>query len=217
MLDIYLVSASSVIVGQLAPGPNLLAVAAVALGAGPRVAMATALGVALTVFAWVAFAALGLTALLGVAPQALIVMKVVGGAYLIVLGARALLSAWAARRAGRAAISATTRAAPLTVRQAFWRGVLVNATNVKAALMWAAVATFMFGAGLEPVAVLAFAPIGAVTALLVYGISAYAFSRGAARRLYARFAAAFEVAFAAAFGAVGAALLFGAARDAARP
>jgi threonine/homoserine/homoserine lactone efflux protein len=52
MLEAYLVTLAGVLLGQIAPGPNLLAVAGAALGQGRRAAGFVALGVATAIFAW---------------------------------------------------------------------------------------------------------------------------------------------------------------------
>lgn len=198
--SVYLLTLSGVILGQLAPGPNLLAVASVALGSGYRAAAATAIGVALVVFVWVAFAALGLSALIAVAPRLMDLMMLVGGLYLLFLAGRAFRGAVSPRHA-------LGHTATVTAAAAFRRGVCINATNPKSAMMWAAVGTFMVGAGLSPGEVLGFAPLGALSALAVYTAYAFLFSRGIARRAFACASRTFEAAFGVAFGFLGATLL----------
>lgn len=201
MIEIYLIALAGVVLGQLAPGPNLLAVASAALGAGRRQALAVAAGVASAVLGWVALATLGLAAFIALHPGVLVAMKLVGGAYLVWIAARALRAALAG---GPVALGG---AAEMSVRTAFVRGVLINVTNPKSAMMWAALATFLFGTGLSSAHVLLFAPMGAITALCVYGFYALVLSAPGPRRLHARFGRVFDAAFGAAFGAVGAALL----------
>lgn len=196
--QVYALTASGVILGQLAPGPNMLAVSSVALSAGRRQALAVALGVATVVAFWVVLSALGLAAVIAVYPWLLTLMKLVGGCYLLLLAARALA---AALRGG--AVRLQPSAASAGGWDAFRRGALINATNPKSALMWAAVSTFMFGSGLSWAEVLGFAPIGCLCALAVYGLYATLFSGGLMRRAYARFARAVEALFGAVFGVIG--------------
>src|SRR5918995_1082472 len=94
MLKVYLVTLAGLVLAQIAPGPNLLAVAGAALGRGRGTAMFVALGVATAIFIWVALAAFGLAALLAVYPSLLTGMKLVGGGYLCFLALRALVAAW---------------------------------------------------------------------------------------------------------------------------
>ena len=75
-------------------------------------------------------------------------------------------------------------------------------------MMWAAVATFLFGAGLTAWQVLVFAPIGAANGFLVYGLYALLFSTRTAHRGYARAARGIETLFAGAFGTMGGKLIY---------
>ena len=211
MLEVYLVVGGGVILGQLAPGPNLLAVAGAALASGRRPAFFLALGVACAVMVWVSVCVLGLATVLAVYPQLLVGMKLAGGLYLLYLALKAARVAASGAAAKLVADKHTISAAA-----AFRRGALINLTNPKSALMWTAVATFMFGAGLAASEVMAFAPIGSATAFAVYAVYAFVFSTGPARAFYARAAKLFEGLFAAAFGALGAALLWDGVRSASR-
>ena len=92
---------------------------------------------------------------------------------------------------------------------ASWRqGVLVVLTNPKAALMWSAVATFLFGSGLDTWQVALFGPIGATSGFMIYGCYAVLFSTGTAISLYKRFSRWFESVFSASFALLGGKLLF---------
>lgn len=198
MLEVYIVTLAGVMLGQIAPGPNLLAVAGAALGQGRRAAVFLALGVATAVFAWVMIAAFGLATLLAIYPFLLTAMKLLGGGYLCFLALKAL---HAAARGGDPAFRASQ--ANWTPLSAWRRGLLVNLTNPKSALMWGAVATFLFGSGLSAPQVLGFAPIGFVSALTVYGTYGVLFSSGLAKRAHASFARGAEALFGLAFGAIG--------------
>lgn len=202
MLEIYAVTLAGVLLGQIAPGPNLLAVAGAALGQGRRAAVLVALGVATAIFIWVTVAAFGLATLLIIYPPLLTAMKLLGGGYLCYLAVKALLTAG---RGGEPAFKANR--AEWTGLGAWRRGLLVNLTNPKSALLWGAVATFLFGSGLSGPQVLGFAPIGFISAFTVYGIYATLFSTGVAKRAYARFTRAIEALFGLAFGAIGGKLL----------
>lgn len=199
MVDVYLLVGAGVALGQLAPGPNLLAVAQTALVAGRRASVAVAAGVALVVFFWVSAATLGLAALLAALPALKTAVTVLGGAYLVYFGARAL---WRAVR-GRA----PDIAASIAVRSGFVKGALVNLTNVKSAMMWTAVASTLFTAGADTAGALLFAPIGAASAFAIYSMYAVVFSSAPARRLYGRVWRGFEAAFGALFALVGARLI----------
>ena len=85
-------------------------------------------------------------------------------------------------------------------------------TNPKAALMWSAIATFLYGAGLPMLAVLAFGPLVAISATIIYGGYGVLFSSPLAGRTYARFARQVELLFGVAFGTLGGLLLLAGVR-----
>ncbi|MEM6679239.1 MAG: LysE family transporter [Pseudomonadota bacterium] len=209
MIEAFAAALAGTIAAQASPGPNLVAVASVALAQGRLPALMVVVGVASGVLVWAAAVALGLFALLEAYPLSLLALKLLGGGYLLWLAAKAARAAW---RGEPATIQASDRRRSLFA--AWQHGVLVVLTNPKAALMWGAVAAFLFGAGLSGWQVLAFGPVGAASAIVIYGLYALLFSSGIARRSYARAARAFEAVFAALFGALGAALLLSGLRDA---
>lgn len=203
MLEAYLAAIVGVALAQASPGPNMLAVAGTALGCGRRAALFAVSGISCAMIVWAVAVAAGLGVVVSVFPSLLTAMKIVGGAYLCWLAVRALL---AARRGGAPRVRAD--ATELSAFHAWRRGFLVVLTNPKAALMWTAVGTFLFGAGLDAVEVALFGPVGATTGFLIYGTYALAFSTGVASRAYARFSRAIEAALGIAFGALGGTLLW---------
>lgn len=208
MLEAYLLTWVGVMAAQASPGPNLVAVASAALGQGRREGILVTAGIASGMLVWALLVSFGLGMLFTAFPISLIILKLVGGAYLLWLGAKAL-------RAAAVGGPATTIAADPAVRPgaAHWRrGVLVVLTNPKAALMWAAVATFLFGAGLSTAQVAGFGPLGTLSGFVIYGAYALLFSTRAVGALYRRFTRSVEAVFGAAFGLFGAKLLWDGAR-----
>jgi threonine efflux protein len=208
MLEAYLLTLLGVMAAQASPGPNLMAVASVSLAQGRRSGLFVVGGVSSGMLVWSLATAYGLATVLDLFPYSLTAMRIVGGGYLL----------WLAFKGIRAALRnepGSIRAArePLTGRQAYMRGFLVLLTNPKAVMMWAAVATFLFGAGLTPAQVLAFGPVGALSGFVVYGTYALLFSTGLASRTYQRFARWIELAFGAAFGALGGKLFYDGVRE----
>ena len=212
MLTIYLATLLGVIAAQASPGPNLVAVASVALAQGRRAALFVVTGVASGMLVWSILTSLGLGALIEAFPTSLLLMKLVGGGYLLYLGFKAARAA--ILNGAAATISPDNH--PLGNVAAWRRGLWVLLTNPKAALMWAAVASFLFGHGLSPLHVLIFGPIGAISGLVIYGTYAVLFSTDVAMRGYSRFAKWFEGLFAAAFSAMGASLIWSGVREAQR-
>ncbi|MEN0088446.1 MAG: LysE family transporter [Pseudomonadota bacterium] len=202
VMNAYILTLAGVALAQASPGPNLMAVASTGLAQGRSSALCVVAGVALGMLMWVVVAALGLSTFFTAYPVSLIALKLLGGGYLLWLGFKALRAFW---RNEPVSISASKR--ELTHAGAVRRGLAVILTNPKAALMWSAVATYLYGAGLSPVQVVAFGPMAAVTALLIYGTYGLLFSSRAAVSGYTRFARWFEAAFGLAFAALGGRLL----------
>ncbi|MEM1366199.1 MAG: LysE family transporter, partial [Pseudomonadota bacterium] len=163
ILNAYIFTLGGVMLAQASPGPNLMAVASTGLAQGCSRALCVVAGIATGMFIWAAGAALGLGAFFTAYPVSLVVLKLLGGGYLLWLGIKALRAFW---RNEPVSISASKR--KLTHFGAVRRGLAVILTNPKAALMWSAVATYLYGAGLSPVQVVAFGPMAAATALLIY-------------------------------------------------
>ncbi|RLQ85285.1 LysE family translocator [Notoacmeibacter ruber] len=209
MISIYALTWLGVLATQISPGPNLAAVASVGLAQGRRPALFVVTGISSGMLVWSMATAFGLGALIEAFPLSLLVLKFLGGGYLLFLSIKAARATFQ----GSAKTSFTPDARPLSDKQAWRRGILVLLTNPKAALMWAAVASFLFGQGLSSWHVLAFGPMGALSGLVIYGTYAWLFSTGVAMRGYTRFARWFEGVFAATFGLMGASLLWAGMRE----
>lgn len=203
MLEAYLFAITGVILAQASPGPNFLAVVGVGLSEGRRIGFFTLLGISTGMILWAALMAIGFGSLLVAFPWLLTGMKILGGSYLI----------WMALKALRASNS---KEQPITQNSshyngaffAFRHGVLVLMTNPKAALMWAAVASFLFGSGLSAWQVAGFGPLAMITAFLIYGSYLIIFTTGVAVRAYDRFSRWVQVALGVTFGALGGKLLY---------
>ena len=113
----------------LTPGPAVLYIVARSLDQGRRVGLVSVLGVHAGTLVHIAAAAVGLSALLAASATAFGVVKCLGGAYLVYLGARRLLDR-------RAAPSEPGRR--LRLRRAFLDGIVVNVLNPKTALFFLA-------------------------------------------------------------------------------
>jgi len=209
MLTIYAFTWLGVLAAQISPGPNLVAVASVALAQGRRPALFVVAGVSSGMFIWSGVSVLGLGALIDAFPRSLVFLKLVGGSYLVFLGVKSVISTFK----GGTSTTIAPDSQPLCDMKAWRRGVLVLLTNPKAALMWAAVASYLFGQGLSAWHVLMFGPMGALSGFAIYGTYAYLFSTGVAVRAYGKFARFFEGVFAVTFGAMGASLIGSGLRD----
>jgi threonine/homoserine/homoserine lactone efflux protein len=145
VLAVLLISAS--------PGPAMALIFRRAALRGLRGAVPTVLGLELGLYVWALFAGAGFAALVAASEVAYVVLRVVGAAVLLVLGFRALRTAW------RGEPAAVEQAAPTGRRLwgAFAEGVVVQLANPKAAV---------FMIAFYPQFVPADGPVFATTALL---------------------------------------------------
>ncbi|MEJ6391660.1 LysE family transporter [Gymnodinialimonas sp. 2305UL16-5] len=193
---------SGVVLAQLAPGPNLMAVSANAMAGGRRAGLATAAAIGLGNALWAAAFGLGLGALITRAPHLLHWLSLAGGAYLLWLGVRAIWRAWR-NDSAEAPITGSGRSAS----QAFRHGLLINVTNPKASLLWVSITVYIAGLGLTPGGIAVAVSGVLLSSLLVYGGYGLLFGTGLARRAYTRVARWIEGAFGIVFGALGAKLV----------
>src|SRR3954447_24639254 len=111
------------------PGPAVLYVVAQGAEHGRRVGLASVAGIHLGTLVHVAAATIGLSALIVASSVAFNVVKYVGAAYLVYVGARKLLGRDEAEEVGPRRES---------LRRAFVRGAVVNVLNSKTALFFLA-------------------------------------------------------------------------------
>jgi threonine/homoserine/homoserine lactone efflux protein len=113
---------------SLAPGPATALVVRNAARGGRRHAFFTTVGSSLGVFAWGAFAALGIAAVVAASAELFTVMKLVGAAFLVYLGIQSLRG----RREAPAAVR------PRAPRSAFREGLVTAVANPKLAAFFVA-------------------------------------------------------------------------------
>lgn len=185
------------------PGPSTMAIMGTAMRRGRGPALALALGVVTGSMIWALLAATGIATLLAAWAEALVVIRIAGGLYLLWLG-------WKAARAclGTEPAQAGAAAAGAGGRAAFWRrGVLLHLTNPKAILGWVAILSI----GVPPDAPAHVLPVLiAGCACLGLGVNlgyALAFSTAAAGRAYRAARRWIEGALALLFGYAGLRLL----------
>jgi len=128
----WLVFFSAALALNLSPGPDLLYVISRTLSGGRRIGVISACGVCSGALVHVAFAALGISAILATSALAFTVVKYVGAAYLLYLGYQAL------RSAGGGTVLALKAAPQASAWKAYRQGVLVDLLNPKAAIFFMA-------------------------------------------------------------------------------
>jgi threonine/homoserine/homoserine lactone efflux protein len=120
----YLVT---VAVLMLTPGPDMLFCLAAGLKGGPRSGFMAAVGAASGEIVHITAAAVGLAALFRAAPLLFDMLRILGAAYLVLLGFRAFRDRDSVTDGGNGDAAATTR-------RAYRRGLLTNLLNPKMAL-----------------------------------------------------------------------------------
>lgn len=193
----YVVAAGS-------PGPSTMAIMSTAMRQGRAAALGLSAGIVTGSVFWGLLAATGLSAVLARYAEALFVMKIAGGAYLLYLAVKSARSAL--RPDGEAtAPEAGERAADLPAL--YRRGLLLHLTNPKSVLAWIALMTLGLGPGAtwQTVAViLAGCAILAVTIFCGYAV---VFSTTPMVKAYRRTRRWIEGVLAAFFGVAGLRLL----------
>jgi threonine/homoserine/homoserine lactone efflux protein len=171
----------------IVPGPQVLFVVSRALAYGRRTAVTTAIGGAAGSFVTAAAVAVGIGAIVQTSAIAYTVIKLVGAAYLVYLGIRAIRH----RRAIREALE--RQAGPLSGRRTWWEGFMVGVTNPKSAVFFAAVLPQFVdrSAGHPSLQMLVLGAVFTLIAMLsdaLYGVAA-----GAVRAWFARSARRLEL------------------------
>jgi threonine/homoserine/homoserine lactone efflux protein len=160
----------------IVPGPNVLAVTTTAMR-DRRAGVLMALGVSAGDLVWAASALAGLGAILAHARPVFEAMRWAGAAYLL----------WFAIRLWRSSGASSVPATPMrTTRRAFWRGMLVDLANPKAAIffttLFASLLPTHFGVGFA----LAVLVVVAAIVSTWYVLLAVVFSRPVVQRGYRR-------------------------------
>lgn len=162
-VDILLIFFGAAALLALAPGPDNLFVLTQSLAFGSRAGLLVVLGLCTGLVFHTAVVALGLAALLRASPNALLLVKLVGAAYLLYL-------AWMSWRHARDAAHARK---PVALRpvQLYRRGVIMNATNPKVALFFLAFLPQFVDPGFGPVTrqILLLGGVFALSTILVFG------------------------------------------------
>jgi threonine/homoserine/homoserine lactone efflux protein len=127
---------------NIAPGPDMTYVAARTFAQGRRAGIVSALGIAVGCVFHIAAAAAGVAVLLRAVPQAYLIVRVAGAAYLIYLGVGLM------RRGG----DTSEAIAPASDASIFRQGVITNVCNPKVALFFLAFIPQFVDPGRGPVA-----------------------------------------------------------------
>jgi threonine/homoserine/homoserine lactone efflux protein len=199
----------AITLGAISPGPSFVYVARVALSRGRTAASISAVGMGIGGVAFALLALFGLSAILHYAQWAYLGLKVLGGAYLVVLAIRM----W--RGAGHVSPEAAVQP-----DQPGWRTLLaataVQVSNPKAVVVYGSIFAALLPADPSPAMLIALPPAIFVIESGWYLIVAAMFAAPAPRRVYARFARGLDRVAAVVLGGLGAAFAIDGARTAFR-
>lgn len=168
------------LIGVASPGPSVLAVMGMAMAQGRTRALALAAGVVSGSLFWGLCAALGLAALMQRYAAALMLVKAIGGLYLL----------WMAWQAARKALRGTRADAGLEAgpapgyRHLYLRGAAMHLTNPKAVVVWLSVVSLAIPAGAAASDALTFVASCVPLSAAIFTCYALAFSTSPARRAY---------------------------------
>jgi amino acid exporter len=164
------------------PGPNVLAVIGTSMGVGRASGIALALGVAAGSFCWAVMTAAGLSALLAHYANALTVIKITGGCYLLWLSYKSFRAAASVRDLEAKTLSGATRS-PFGYAL---RGFTIQMTNPKAALAWIAIISLGLQTGAPWWVGFAVVAGTSVLSVIIHCIYAVAFSTRVMVHAYGR-------------------------------
>lgn len=194
------------IMGAASPGPSNMRIMSVAMHQGRRPALMLAAGVISGSFFWGSMAATGVSAVIVQYAEALIVLKVIGGAYLLFLASKACRSALTSNERFANELSSAPKASGWKLYQ---RGLLMHLTNPKAILSWIATMSLGLGPGATTSTVAIILAGCAVLSVTIFGGYAVVFSTAPMVRAYQKARRWIEGALAMVFAGAGLKLLFG--------
>lgn len=204
-LNHLIVVFTAYVIAAGSPGPSTLRIMGVAMNHGRRAGLALAAGVISGSLFWGLSAATGVSALLARYAEALTVLKIFGGLYLLYLAVRAARSAltsdWTTSN------GPAREETPLSSIALYRHGLIMHLANPKAVLAWIALVTL--GLGAEPswrdvATILAGC---AVLSVMIFAGYALVFSTAPMIRLYRKARRGIEGVLAAFFGFAGLRLL----------
>lgn len=192
------------LVGAASPGPSNMAIMGTAMRDGRLPALVLAAGVITGSFFWAILAATGLSAVLTTYAEALLVIRIVGGAYLLYL---AFQTGRSALKPGPDVAMTDPQRQPPGLGRLYRRGLLMHIGNPKAVLSWMAVMSLGLGqdasGAILPVIIAGCAFLG----VIVFGGYGILFSTAPMIALYTRLRRRIEATFSALFALAGFKLL----------
>lgn len=194
----YIIAAGS-------PGPSTMRIMGVAMDQGRKSGLFFAAGVVTGSIFWGVMAATGVSAILTRFAEALFILKIFGGLYLLYLAFKAGRAAMTSDEA--LAIRTSSSKAALSHGELYRRGLLMHLSNPKSILSWIALVTLGLGANSSWPHLAAFLGGCIVLSVTIFCGYAIIFSTMPMVRLYRRARRWIEGVLAAVFGLAGIRLL----------
>lgn len=171
------------LIGVLSPGPATLAIMLFSARLGRKRGLMFALGVSAGSLFWGTAAALGLSSLLGIYAELTVVLRIVGGLYLLWMAFKSLRSSYL----GHALLPATN-SSPIKLPGLFVSGLMLHLLNPKAIFVWLAVVSVGLGNVLEPTVLVAQSMVFVCWFFSLMAFTAYAvlFSNESVIQIYKR-------------------------------
>lgn len=191
------------LIGVASPGPSVLAVMGMAMAKGRKRALALAAGVVSGSLFWGLCAVLGLAALMQRYAAALLLVKAIGGLYLLWMAWQAARKALRGMRAETSADAAADGGPAPAYRRLYLRGAAMHLTNPKAVVVWLSVVSLAMPAGAAPADALTFVASCVPLSATIFICYALAFSTSPARRAYRAGERGINAALAGMFGYAG--------------
>jgi len=136
-ISTYLIILSVTFIAMASPGPDFLVTLRNALGVGRASGIATAIGIGCAIFVHVAYSVVGIAVLISQSIIIFNIIKYIGAAYLIYMGAMAL------RSKGWEVTAEKVKNKTKTLKRSFVEGFVTNVLNPKATLFFLALFTQM--------------------------------------------------------------------------
>lgn len=191
------------LIATASPGPAIIAIIATSVSQGRRAGLALSLGVLTGSYTWAILTTSGLSALIRTYGHAIVVLKIVGGCYLLWLAWNAFRSALKNAEAYRAQIALR----PLSPRRQYLKGLGIHLTNPKAIFSWIMLTSLGMPPGAPTGVMVAFIAGCMATGLVVFLGFALVFSLGPVHRAYLKSRRAIEAVMAGFFAFAGFKLL----------
>lgn len=171
------------LIATISPGPSNMAIMGVAMRDGRLPALVLAAGVITGSLFWAVLAATGLSAVLTTYTQALIIIKIVGGMYLLYLAVRAARSAL---KPDADIAKVKPNRGPPRYQALYRQGVLMHIGNPKAVMAWIAIMSLGIRADASAVVLPVIIGGCAFLGIIVFGGYALVFSTASMIAFYTR-------------------------------